>query len=106
MSGKMAGQLQAVQQIRNELLSGILREQIREIIREELTRFVPAEKIVILREISRDEAMEEIRELFASGKTLYYSDIASQLRLDLELVVDICKELMSRGEIAVDENLL
>lgn len=96
----------AAQQVRSELVSDILREQIRDITREELTRLVPQEKIVVLREISRDKAMEEIRKLFASGKILYYSDIASQLRLDLELVVDICRELMARGEIAVDENLV
>jgi len=58
--------------------------------------------MIILREISREEAGKEISALFSNGHTLYYSDIAEELRLDLELVVDICNELQENGEIAVD----
>ncbi len=56
-------------------------------------------KAVILRTISRDAAKHEVQELFLSGGTWYYSDIARRLRLDLELVVDICSELMEEGAI-------
>ena len=59
------------------------------------------EEIVVLREISRDEAKAEIERLFAEGKTVYYSDIAKKLRIDLELVVDICEELFKEGKIRI-----
>ena len=49
----------------------------------------------------KEEAKQEIRQLFPTGQTLYYSDIAEQLRLDLKLVVDICNEFQSKGEIEV-----
>jgi hypothetical protein len=57
------------------------------------------EETIILREISREEAKDEILQLFLKGETLYFSDIAKQLRLDLELVVDICRELIMEGDI-------
>jgi len=62
------------------------------------------ENVVVLREITREEAKAEIANLFSEGQTLYYSDIATKLRLDLELVVDICNELMSEGEISVADS--
>ena len=61
----------------------------------------PEEKVIVLRELTRDEAKTEILELFSRQQALYYSDIAEQLRLDLELVVDICNELESAGEVHV-----
>lgn len=55
--------------------------------------------MIVLREISKEEAKQEIRGLFAGGRTLYYSDIAEELRLDLKFVVELCHELESAGEI-------
>jgi len=81
----------------------LLRQRIRAV-EERLAKIeasLPKERVLILREISREEAREEIRNLFSTGRTLYYSDIAEQLRLDLKLVVDICSELQSKGEIEV-----
>lgn len=60
---------------------------------------IPEEKVVVLREISKEEAKQEIRDLFADGRTLYYSDIAEELQLDLKFVVELCHELESTGEI-------
>ena len=60
------------------------------------------EKVIVLKEITREEAKEEIRQLFASGRTLYYSDIVIELKIDLETVVDICNELQKDKEISVD----
>ena len=60
------------------------------------------ERTIVLREISREEAKEEIRNLFSTGRTLYYSDIARDLSLDLEMVVDICNELQKSGEVSID----
>ena len=54
-----------------------------------------AVKTVVLRELDRGEAKEEIRQLFASGETLYYSDIVERLGIDLEVVVEISRELMA-----------
>ena len=67
---------------------------------------IPKERVVVLREISREEAKAEITKLFSEGKTLYYSDIAEQLRIDLKMVVEICNELQSRGEIKVVDDTL
>lgn len=60
------------------------------------------EKVIELREIPREKAKKEIKALFSTGRTLYYSDIAMELGLDLELVVGICNELQETGEIAID----
>jgi DNA-binding MarR family transcriptional regulator len=69
-------------------------------------RSQPSEKVVVLREISKKDAEKEICTLFAKGETLYYSDIAEKLNLDLPTVVDICGDLQKRGEIKVDDNTL
>ena len=55
------------------------------------------EKVIDLREITMEEARDEIIDLFATGEILYYSDIAFRLRLDLEMVVDICHQLKDDG---------
>ena len=62
------------------------------------------EEVVVLRTISRDQARQEIREFFNSGETLYFSDIARRLRIDLPLVVEICQELQEEGEVGIDAN--
>ena len=67
---------------------------------------MPEEKVIVLREMSREQAKQEIQQLFSSGRTLYYSDIAEELRLDLELVVDICRELEESREVKVDRSAL
>lgn len=59
------------------------------------------EKVIELREITMDEARAEIVDLFAAGETLYYSDIADRLRLDLEMVVEICHKLQEEDVIYV-----
>lgn len=55
------------------------------------------ENVIDLREITREEAKDEIIDLFATGEILYYSDIAFRLQLDLEMVVDICHQLKEDG---------
>ena len=64
-----------------------------------LASWVPDEQIIVLRFIDRDEARLEIEDLFATGETLFYSDIAARLRLDLPIVVEICQELEEQGSI-------
>jgi hypothetical protein len=65
----------------------------------------PSEKVVLLREISKEEAKREIIKLFYKGQTLYYSDIAEELGLNLQLVVEICNELQNRGEVEISDNV-
>ena len=89
-------------QLRNENIE--LRDEIRRI-EERLVNIetsLPKNNVIILRELTRDQAKNEIKKLFSRGKTLYYSDISQQLGLDLELVVDICNELQKSGEIIID----
>ncbi|NQU07967.1 MAG: hypothetical protein HQ583_05345 [Candidatus Abyssubacteria bacterium] len=74
------------------------------IVEAQISELVGEEKIIVLREVTRDEAKEEIKELFETGQTLFYSDIADKLRIDLELVVEICQELQNEGAIEVSDN--
>jgi vacuolar-type H+-ATPase subunit I/STV1 len=67
---------------------------------------IPKEKVVVLREISKEQATEEILRLFTTEQKLYYSDIAKQLKLDLKLIVEICNELQQKGEIEVVDDTL
>ena len=62
------------------------------------------EKVIDLREITKEEAKDEIIDLFATGEIFYYSDIAFRLRLDLEMVVDICQKLEDEGAIYVTDH--
>lgn len=72
----------------------------------ELERRIPEEKVIVLREIKREDAKKEIRELLKGGRTLYFSEIAGELSIDLELVVGICQELLEKGEIGIDGDAL
>ncbi|HET6477762.1 MAG TPA: hypothetical protein VFF92_01635 [Dehalococcoidales bacterium] len=72
----------------------------------ELESRISGEKVIVIREITREEAKKEIRQLFLTGRTLYYSDIAEELKLDLKLVVDICREFQENKEIGIDEDAL
>jgi len=74
-------------------------------VEQRLAELEAKEKIIILKEVTKEEAKEEIRQLFTSGRTLYYSDIVTELRLDLEMVVGICGELQKEGKIVVDGSL-
>ena len=59
------------------------------------------EEVIELRDVSKEEAKQEILAMFQSGETLFYSDLATRLRLDLPLVVEVCQELEQEGEIEV-----
>ena len=60
---------------------------------------------MIIKEITREKAREEILQLFRTGDTLYYSDIVKKLNIDLEIVVDICTELHEQKVIEIDAEL-
>lgn len=80
-------------------------QQKLEKLEKRLAELEAKEKVIVLKEITREEAKEEIRQLFASGRTLYYSDIVQELQLDLETVVDICNELRKNKELSVDDRV-
>ena len=88
--------------------NAFLRKEIEDIKQKlaDVERKIPEERVIVLREITREKAKQEIQQLFSSGRRLYYSDIAQELRLNLELVVDICHELQEGGEIEIDESIL
>jgi hypothetical protein len=85
----------------------LLRKEVDNIRREldEIKKRMPEEKVVVLRDINRNEAKREISSLFASGKTLYYSDIAEELGLDLRIVVELCQELEAEGKVELDDRV-
>jgi Mn-dependent DtxR family transcriptional regulator len=64
------------------------------------------EQVIALRSITREQARQEILELFQSGETLFFSDIAERLRIDLPLLIEICQELCEEGEIGVDADAI
>ncbi len=72
----------------------------------ELENKLAGEEVMVVRDITMEEAKEEIRQLLKEGDTFYFSDIADKLRIDLEIVVDICRELQGDREIEVDEEAL
>ena len=71
---------------------------------EELETAIGVQEVIALRTIDRDTAKQEIRELFQGAETLYFSDIARRLRLELPLVVEICQELIKEEEIEVNDD--
>lgn len=70
-----------------------------EILKNEEDKNDSSEEVIVLRDISREQAKVEIKELFASGQTFYFSDIVEKLKLDLSLVVELCLELEKEGAI-------
>ncbi len=64
-----------------------------------------AGRAIVIRTVERDQAKREIRDLFESGETLYYSDIVRRLGLDISLVVELCKELELEGQVMTLGNL-
>ena len=60
------------------------------------------EEEIIYRSVSQEEAQGEILELLAVEPELCYDDISDRLRIEMEMVVDICIELEDKGVIKVD----
>lgn len=56
-------------------------------------------EIIELQDISRDEAKKQIISYLKEHKTVYISQLAEQLRLDIELIIDITNELEQEGKI-------
>jgi len=87
-----------VQQLRARV--GVLEGEV-----EALVASISVEDVIELRtSVSKEEAKKEIRELYASGETIYISEVAERLRLPDKLVVELCVELQNEGEIQVNES--
>lgn len=68
-----------------------------ELLERNLQALAPA--VVILRELSREEAKAEILELFSGGDTYDYEDIVKRLGIELQIAVELCDELIAEGEL-------
>ena len=78
-----------------------------ESLESEIIRIVAdyAPEVIELREVSKEQAREEIIVLFDSSESpLYYSDIEARLGIEYELVVEVCKELIEEGAIGLNDN--
>lgn len=53
---------------------------------------------------SREYHKQQALRLFQSGKTLYFSDVAKQLGIELREAVEICKELIAEKKIYVQKS--
>ena len=62
----------------------------------------PPPEEICYRSISKEEAQGEILELLAVEPDLCYDDISDRLRIEMEMVVDICIELEDKGVIKAD----
>jgi len=92
----------SVMKLKVELLENqvsILLDKLEEISKRMRQLEEAEEKIIVVRELPRKKAKNEIRKLFETGDVLDYGIIAEKLQLSLPLVVDICNELEEKGEI-------
>ena len=62
----------------------------------------PPPEEIIYRAVTREKAQGEILDLLAVEPDLCYDDISDQLRIEMEMVVNICIELEDEGVIKVD----
>ncbi len=74
-----------------------------EVLANRLSEESAATDVTELRQVSREEAKAEILTLLSRGEPKYMGDIAEELSLELQLVVEICKELMSEGRVGSSE---
>ena len=57
----------------------------------------PDNGVVILREIGKEQAKEEIIQSLEAGEPLDQADLSENLGLDLSLVFEACNELIAEG---------
>lgn len=96
-SRKYRQRFQAPDEAINQLSSRI------EALEEKLSELQKEQEVIVLREVTREDAKDEIENLFKEDRVLYFSDVAKELRIDLEVVVEICEELLAEGKISIDE---
>ena len=63
------------------------------------------ELVIVIRDVPREQAKNEIKQLLLSSPTsLDCGEILEKLGLDLELIVEVCDELIAEGIIEFDES--
>ena len=66
------------------------------------TKADPPQEEICYRAIGKEETQGEILDLLASEPDLCYDDVSDRLRIEMEMVVDICIELEDKGVIKAD----
>lgn len=73
-------------------------------IEKRIESFSDIPKVVVIEEISREEAKKRISECLSKiDKKIYPSEIAERLHIDYDLCVEIVEELLKEGEIEIVE---
>jgi hypothetical protein len=75
-----------------------MRSEIKNI-KEKLVETPIKMNIIELREIPKNEAKQEILDYYQSHDTVFPSDVASDLGLDLKMTIQIVKELVHEGKL-------
>lgn len=60
---------------------------------------IPKKQVIQHRTLTKNTAKKEVLELFEQKGELDYGDIIETLGLDLEIIVDVCRELQEEGRI-------
>lgn len=79
------------------------KERIRELEDEFTKTNEVRSKIIVVQEISKEDAKARIKELFDkhSGENIYPSEVAEKLQIDYDLVLEIVEDLIKEDEIEV-----
>ena len=63
----------------------------------ETTKAAQPDDIIVIREISKEQARKEIIKSFEAGQPLDQADLADMLSLEISLVIEVCNELIEEG---------
>jgi len=87
--------------------NGLLKKKLEKMSKRiaELEKRLPNESVIVLRDITREQAKGEIVQLYKTGRTLYCSDIVKELGIELRTVAEICDELENNGELVIDQKI-
>jgi hypothetical protein len=104
--GRSGENMKGIQLVRDKILYPAVELSNNQPYREVEQSNPIGDKAIMFKDMTKKELKQEIRNLFSNGQTLYYSDIAEQLEVDLKSVVDVCRELQRSKEIGVDTSAL
>ncbi len=83
----------------------ILSARVAELEREaEAARDLESDNVIVLRDITKEQARKEILEAFKVREPLDYVDLADTLTLDLSLILEVCDDLMEEGVIVFNDD--
>ena len=76
----------------------ILSARVAELEREaEAAKDLESDNVIVLRDITKEQARKEILDAFAADEPLDHADLAEDLRLEISLVFEVCNELIDEG---------